>query len=60
MLSVVRGETTVCFASSGGRIKGATLTPEAVQRILSVGAEDQAVALGNCLQSNMNKYGFAF
>lgn len=56
----VRAETTECFVAGGGIIESGLLTYEDLSRILTEGSEDQAVALGNCLQANIERLGYAF
>lgn len=56
----VAEETTACFVANGGHQGGGVLGREEVHRILLQGSEEEATALGNCLQTNMERYGFAF
>lgn len=58
--AAVAAETTSCFLAAGGKVSAQLLTSSEVEAILRNGSEDRAQALGNCLQANMNKYGFAF
>lgn len=53
-------EATACFISAGGSVGSGRLTAMDVNQILSVGDADQAQALGQCLQANEERYGFAF
>jgi len=56
----VLAETSSCFLAATGRAGQAPLSRQQLSTILTSGADEEAVALGNCLQANMDKYGFAF
>jgi hypothetical protein len=49
-----------CYRAARGGAASETLTRATVRRILQSGDEAEAVALGHCVQANMDAYGFGF